>query len=130
MDDNIEELGTVEGDATNLEVITAGLVGLRNHLRGIIFGGVVLLVILSAIGVLYVQDIRKDRDERVDLACDAIERLAVANERFIRDVAGPGEVTDERLAIYHLYIDPAIEACRESALQGVLGVSVASRTQP
>lgn len=124
------EYQTLDVCTEHLGVIDKNLKALNRQLGWIVVAGVVSVVVLLVVGVLYVQDIRSSRKASVNVACTAVERLAVANERFIRDIAGPGVVTDERLAIYHLYVDPAIEDCRESALQGVLRVPVASRPKP
>lgn len=109
--DSLAEGHELSGYAT----IDIGLNAITTQLKRIVYGGTAVVIALLIVGFLYVQNLNDKRREGFDAACTAIERLAVANERFIRDVSGPGAVTDERLSIYHLYIDPAIDTCRESA---------------
>ena len=108
--------------------IDVGLKAITKQLKHIVIAGLVSVVILASLGALYVANLSAARRAGVLSACDAIERLAVANERFIRDATVPGAVTDERLTIYHLYIDPAIDECRqEASLQAVPSVPQALR---
>lgn len=102
-------------DQHALVVVENALQTITAQLKWIVAGGVAVIFTLIAIGGLYIQDTRDNRESGDQAACDAIDRLATANERFIRDVAGAGVVTDERIAIYHLYVDPAIKACRQEA---------------